>query len=183
MMTALVEAKRAQNNVLKSVQYNLISCSVKIVVLAIYLIFGTPLLLNQVTMLCISVGTDLLIGISFAREEYERPLHKESRLGAQFFIKSYAILGVMVSAAAVFSYLSAIFYFGFYFQSILYTRYANGFVPGPNSTFNSSSPYLGNTNLDFKCIPSESYFDDYKNSKPFLIYSKSPSSTTGITKP
>jgi magnesium-transporting ATPase (P-type) len=71
LLPAILESRRAMENLRKTVLFVLTSTSAKIMAVALYIFAGTPLPINQTLMLAVSSLTDLLTAIGFAREEAE----------------------------------------------------------------------------------------------------------------
>lgn len=116
------------DNIIKSILFTLTSTSAKIISLVFFNIGGIPLPLNEISMIIVSIFTDLLIAIGFAREESESIIHNKRKrtkkiMTRKTFILSFALLGVIEGAAVMFTFLTTMMAFGFNFESLVNTRY------------------------------------------------------------
>lgn len=155
---AIMESRRAINNVIKSMMFCLSSNTAMTAALFLYLYLGTPLLLSQNLMLLITITVDLILGIALAREEIEMQIPK------RFNLVFYAIfvIGIIEAAGGVLTALTTMRYFGFEFQTILLTRFENvSLAPTISVTipiseqedivYNPNYPNLNNPYLQIPC--------------------------------
>ena len=71
LMPAIIESRRAMQNLQKTLKYSLTSTAAKIYAVMIYILAGTPLPMGQTLMLTVSSLTDIITAIGLSREEAE----------------------------------------------------------------------------------------------------------------
>lgn len=108
---AIMESRRAVNNVMKSIMLCLSSNTAMTTALCFYLFLGTPLFLSQNLMLLITITVDLLLGIALAREELEIQNPKKFNV----LLYSILVIGIIEASGGILSSFSTYSYFGFTF--------------------------------------------------------------------
>jgi hypothetical protein len=119
-------------------------------------------------MLAVAAFTDLLIGIGFAREDYE-PCLVTKVVSARSFVQGMAVLGVVEGAAIIFTYLTAMRYYGFTWNSITYTDLHQCFNGSNVLAYDSSVPNLNNPNLPLNITTGCNLNMDYYDSQ-MIVY-------------
>ncbi|CAD8152222.1 unnamed protein product [Paramecium octaurelia] len=145
---AILEAKRAVNNVAKSIMLCLSSNTAMILALFVYCFLGTPLPVSQNLMLLTSISVDLILGISLAREELEYRIPNRTNL----FLFAILIIGCIEAGGGLMASFSAYRYFGFNLHNLYFTRFARVYPVGDQDVYNPYSNTLGNSNLFDNCL-------------------------------
>ena len=71
IILGIEEGRKIFDNLKKSIAYVLSSNIPEIIPFLTFIIFAIPLPLSTVLILCVDLGTDIFVGISFAYEESE----------------------------------------------------------------------------------------------------------------
>lgn len=112
IVTGVEEGRLIFDNLKKSIAYTLTSNIPEISPFLFFIIFGIPLPLGTVTILCIDLGTDMVPAISLAYERSESdimkrkprdPLH-DKLVNERLISMSYGQIGMIQAAAGFFTY-------------------------------------------------------------------------------
>uniref|UniRef100_A0A0N5AJW8 Sodium/potassium-transporting ATPase subunit alpha n=1 Tax=Syphacia muris TaxID=451379 RepID=A0A0N5AJW8_9BILA len=112
IVVGVEEGRLIFDNLKKSIAYTLTSNIPEISPFLTYMLFGIPLPLDTVTILCIDLGTDMVPAISLAYEEAESdimkrqprdPLH-DKLVNERLISLAYGQIGMIQASAAFFTY-------------------------------------------------------------------------------
>jgi sodium/potassium-transporting ATPase subunit alpha len=95
-----------------------------------FIVFGTPLALGTITVICIDLGTDIFPAISLAYEDPEMDLMKrpprnpytDKLVGPQLVSMACGQIGMIQASAGFFTYIVIMFEHGFAFEKLLGLR-------------------------------------------------------------
>ena len=112
IVVGVEEGRLIFDNLKKSIAYTLSSNIPEISPFLIYILFGIPLPLGTVTILCIDLGTDMLPAISLAYEEAESDIMKrrprdpvrDKLVNERLISLSYGQIGMIQASAGFFAY-------------------------------------------------------------------------------
>jgi sodium/potassium-transporting ATPase subunit alpha len=121
IVKGIEEGRLIFDNLKKSIAYTLTSNIPELAPFLCFALFGLPLPLTTVLILCIDIGTDLVPAIALAYEAPERDLMKrpprniktEALVNANLIAFSYLQIGVMQALAGFFTYFCVLGYYGF----------------------------------------------------------------------
>ncbi|XP_027200292.1 sodium/potassium-transporting ATPase subunit alpha-1-like [Dermatophagoides pteronyssinus] len=130
IVVGIEEGRVIFDNLKKSISYVLASNFAEIVPFIFYVIFGFPLALGTITILCIDLGTDILPSISLAYEEAESDIMKrkprnpkeDHLVTGKLIHRSYFQLGMIQAAAGFFTYFCVMGDHGFYISQLFHLR-------------------------------------------------------------
>lgn len=120
IVLGIQEGRRIFDNIKKSISYILISNIPEMTPFLSFIIFGIPLPLSTVLVLCVNLGTDIFPGISYAFEEAEldimtrkprKPYHHLVTLKLLTF--AYGQMGLIQCGGMYISYFVVFRDFGF----------------------------------------------------------------------
>ena len=112
IVTGVEEGRLIFDNLKKSIAYTLTSNIPEISPFLMYILFGIPLPLGTVTILCIDLGTDMVPAISLAYEEAESDIMKrqprdpvrDKLVNERLISLAYGQIGMIQASAAFFTY-------------------------------------------------------------------------------
>ncbi|KAM3718328.1 Sodium/potassium-transporting ATPase subunit [Dirofilaria immitis] len=130
IVTGVEEGRIIFDNLKKSIAYTLTSNIPEITPFLSYVLFGIPLPMSVVAILCIDLGTDLWPAISIAYEEAEtnimmRPPRNakiDKLVNARLMNFSYLQIGIMQAAAGFMTYFIIMGENGFHINRLLWIR-------------------------------------------------------------
>lgn len=130
IVTGVEEGRLIFDNLKKSVAYTLTSNIPEITPFLVFIIFGIPLPLGTVTILCIDLGTDMLPAISLAYEKAEsdimkrkpRDPKKDRLVNSRLISMTYGQIGFMQAAAGFFTYFVIMAENGWNWRDLLFIR-------------------------------------------------------------
>ncbi|VIO93925.1 Uncharacterized protein BM_BM10442 [Brugia malayi] len=130
IVTGVEEGRIIFDNLKKSIAYTLTSNIPEITPFLSYILFGIPLPMSVVAILCIDLGTDLWPAISIAYEEaetniMERPPRNakvDKLVNARLMNFSYLQIGIIQAAAGFMTYLIIMAENGFHIHRLLWIR-------------------------------------------------------------
>uniref|UniRef100_A0A915Q4X1 Sodium/potassium-transporting ATPase subunit alpha n=1 Tax=Setaria digitata TaxID=48799 RepID=A0A915Q4X1_9BILA len=130
IVTGVEEGRIIFDNLKKSIAYTLTSNIPEITPFLTYILFGIPLPMSVVAILCIDLGTDLWPAISIAYEEAETNIMKrpprnaktDKLVNARLMNFSYLQIGLMQAAAGFMTYFVIMGENGFHIQRLLWIR-------------------------------------------------------------
>ncbi|KAL3994994.1 NaH/K antiporter P-type ATPase alpha subunit family protein [Acanthocheilonema viteae] len=130
IVTGVEEGRIIFDNLKKSIAYTLTSNIPEITPFLSYILFGIPLPMSVVAILCIDLGTDLWPAISIAYEEAEtnimlrppRNAKVDKLVNARLMNFSYLQIGVMQAAAGFMTYFIIMGENGFHIHRLLWIR-------------------------------------------------------------
>ncbi|VDK77506.1 unnamed protein product [Litomosoides sigmodontis] len=130
IVTGVEEGRIIFDNLKKSIAYTLTSNIPEITPFLSYILFGIPLPMSVIAILCIDLGTDLWPAISIAYEEAETDIMKrpprnakvDMLVNARLMNFSYLQIGVMQAAAGFLTYLIIMGENGFHIHRLLWIR-------------------------------------------------------------
>ena len=112
IVTGVEEGRLIFDNLKKSIAYTLSSNIPEISPFLFFIVFGCPLPLGTVTILCIDLGTDMVPAISLAYEQAENDImkrlprnpKKDKLVNERLISMSYGQIGMIQAAAGFFVY-------------------------------------------------------------------------------
>jgi len=112
IVVGVEEGRLIFDNLKKSIAYTLTSNIPEISPFLMYILFGIPLPLGTVTILCIDLGTDMVPAISLAYEEAESDIMKrqprdpvhDKLVNERLISLAYGQIGMIQASAAFFTY-------------------------------------------------------------------------------
>ncbi|KAI1725602.1 e1-E2 ATPase domain-containing protein [Ditylenchus destructor] len=112
IVVGVEEGRLIFDNLKKSIAYTLTSNIPEILPFLIYILFGIPLPLGTVTILCIDLGTDMVPAISLAYEAAESDIMKrkprdpvrDKLVNSRLISLAYLQIGVIQASAGFFAY-------------------------------------------------------------------------------
>uniref|UniRef100_A0A0K0EU29 Sodium/potassium-transporting ATPase subunit alpha n=1 Tax=Strongyloides venezuelensis TaxID=75913 RepID=A0A0K0EU29_STRVS len=112
IVVGVEEGRLIFDNLKKSIAYTLTSNLPEITPFLAYIIFGIPLPLGTVTILCIDLGTDMVPAISLAYEEAESDIMKraprdhirDKLVNERLISLAYGQIGIIQASAGFFTY-------------------------------------------------------------------------------
>uniref|UniRef100_A0A914HS84 Sodium/potassium-transporting ATPase subunit alpha n=1 Tax=Globodera rostochiensis TaxID=31243 RepID=A0A914HS84_GLORO len=112
IVTGVEEGRLIFDNLKKSIAYTLTSNIPEISPFLMYILFGIPLPLGTVTILCIDLGTDMVPAISLAYEEAESDIMKrqprdpirDKLVNERLISLAYGQIGMIQASAGFFTY-------------------------------------------------------------------------------
>ncbi|CAG9531913.1 unnamed protein product [Cercopithifilaria johnstoni] len=130
IVTGIEEGRIIFDNLKKSIAYTLTSNIPEITPFLSYILFGIPLPMSVVAILCIDLGTDLWPAISIAYEEAETNIMKrpprnakvDKLVNARLMNFSYLQIGIMQAAAGFMTYFIIMGENGFHVHRLLWIR-------------------------------------------------------------
>uniref|UniRef100_A0A1I8EIX7 Na(+)/K(+)-exchanging ATPase n=1 Tax=Wuchereria bancrofti TaxID=6293 RepID=A0A1I8EIX7_WUCBA len=130
IVTGVEEGRIIFDNLKKSIAYTLTSNIPEITPFLSYILFGIPLPMSVVAILCIDLGTDLWPAISIAYEEAEtnimerppRNARVDKLVNARLMNFSYLQIGIIQAAAGFMTYLIIMAENGFHIHRLLWIR-------------------------------------------------------------
>ena len=156
IILGIEEGRKIFDNLKKSIAYVLSSNIPEIIPFLTFIIFAIPLPLSTVLILCVDLGTDIFVGVSFAYEDSELdimtrlPRQPHQHLVTRKLLTfSYLQMGVIQTLGGLLCYFIVFDEFGFSPQIL------NRIVTVPfmhhnrDDTYDPTHPFLGNTNV--KC--------------------------------
>ena len=113
IISGVEEGRKIFDNLKKTIVYLLTSNIPQLIPFLVNVMFGYPLPLSSMFVLCICVGTDILPAISLAYEEAEidimtrKPRSKGDHLvSAKLIIHSYLLMGLISTCAGFSAYFT-----------------------------------------------------------------------------
>ncbi|EAR95708.2 Na,H/K antiporter P-type ATPase alpha subunit family protein (macronuclear) [Tetrahymena thermophila SB210] len=120
IVSGVEEGRKIFDNLKKTFVYLLCSNVPEILPFLAFIIFGIPLPLTNIYMLCICVGTDIFPAIALAFEEAEidimtrRPRSKADHMvSTKLMVHSYGLMGIHSMACGFLAYFISLNYYGF----------------------------------------------------------------------
>ncbi|KAK7092204.1 sodium/potassium-transporting ATPase subunit alpha-3-like [Littorina saxatilis] len=112
IVTGVEEGRLIFDNLKKSIAYTLTSNIPEISPFLVYILFGTPLPLGVVTILCIDLGTDMVPAISLAYERAESDIMKrpprtsnDRLVNERLIAVSYGMIGMIQAVAGFYAWI------------------------------------------------------------------------------
>ncbi|KAH7637808.1 sodium/potassium-transporting atpase subunit alpha-4-like isoform x2 [Dermatophagoides farinae] len=130
IVVGIEEGRVIFDNLKKSISYVMASNFSEIVPFIFYVLFGFPLALGTITILCIDLGTDIFPSISLAYEKAESDIMKrkprnpkvDHLVTGKLIHRSYFQLGMIQAAAGFFTYFCVMADHGFYITQLYHLR-------------------------------------------------------------
>ena len=121
IVSAISEGRLIFDNLKKSIAYTLTSNVPELFPYLAFVIFGIPLPLTTILILCIDLGTDIFPAISFAYERPELDIMKrkprnpqnDKLVNSKLLIYSYALIGVVQALAGFLTYFQVMSDYGY----------------------------------------------------------------------
>uniref|UniRef100_A0AC35UH77 Sodium/potassium-transporting ATPase subunit alpha n=1 Tax=Rhabditophanes sp. KR3021 TaxID=114890 RepID=A0AC35UH77_9BILA len=112
IVVGIEEGRLIFDNLKKSIAYTLRKTIPELMPFVIYILFGVPLPLGTVTILCIDLGTDIVPAISLAYEKAESDIMKraprdsenDNLVNGKVYSLAFLQIGVIEASAAFFAY-------------------------------------------------------------------------------
>lgn len=121
IVTAVEEGRRIYENLKKFVWF-IFSCNIaELFVIFAAIVFGLPLPLTAILILCIDLGTDILPAIALGVDEAEEGLMKKKprdpkqKLLKKDFVMHFLLTGVMTGVVMTFGFLFTLYQYGWTF--------------------------------------------------------------------
>jgi len=122
IVTAIEEGRRIYENLKKFVWF-IFSCNIaELFVVFAAILFGLPLPLTAILILCIDLGTDILPAIALGVDEAEKGLMKKKprdpkeRLLQKPFVMHFVLTGIMTGAVMTLGFLYTLYQYGWTFS-------------------------------------------------------------------
>jgi sodium/potassium-transporting ATPase subunit alpha len=153
IILGIEEGRKIFDNLKKSIAYILSSNIPEIIPFLCFIIFAIPLPLSTVLILCVDLGTDILVGISFAFEEAELdimtrlPRYTHMHLvNAKLLTFAYLQMGILQTAGCLLSYFIVFDEFGFSPEILSRIIVIPYLTHNPEDIYDPTHPFLGNSN-------------------------------------
>ncbi|RWS23373.1 Sodium/potassium-transporting ATPase subunit alpha-like protein, partial [Leptotrombidium deliense] len=130
IVTGVEEGRLIFDNLKKSIAYTLTSNIPEITPFLAFIVFGIPLPLGTVAILCIDLGTDMVPAISLAYEKAESDIMKrkprdpinDKLVNERLISMSYGQIGALQAAAGFFAYAVVMVENGFWLSRLWHIR-------------------------------------------------------------
>ncbi|KAH8856488.1 Sodium/potassium-transporting ATPase subunit alpha [Schistosoma japonicum] len=131
IVTGIEEGRLIFDNLKKSIAYTLTSNIPEITPFLVYIVFGLPLPLGTITILCIDLGTDMIPAISLAYEQAETDIMKrmprdplnDRLVNGRLISMAYGQLGMIQALGGFFTYFIIMAENGFLPKRLLGIQY------------------------------------------------------------
>ena len=154
IILGIEEGRRIFDNLKKAIAYILSSNIPMLTPFLAFVIFGIPVPLTSILMLCISIGTDMFPVVSFA---YELPeldiMTRVPRMPHEHLVTKnllawvYFQMGFIQACAGFMCYFITMNQFGFPPSTLVGLMKTVYFPHNVGDVFNPNAPFLGNTNV------------------------------------
>ncbi|EJD75689.1 ATPase [Loa loa] len=161
IVTGVEEGRIIFDNLKKSIAYTLTSNIPEITPFLSYILFGIPLPMSVVAILCIDLGTDLWPAISIAYEEAETNIMKrpprnarvDKLVNARLMNFSYLQIGIMQAAAGFMTYFIIMAENGFHIHRLLWVRdeWDDPMVDDLEDSYGQQWTYMARKDLERCC--------------------------------
>ncbi|XP_074593049.1 sodium/potassium-transporting ATPase subunit alpha-like isoform X2 [Brevipalpus obovatus] len=161
IVTGVEEGRLIFDNLKKSIAYTLSSNIPEISPFLFFIIFGIPLPLGTVTILCIDLGTDMVPAISLAYEQAEsdimkrkpRDPNKDKLVNERLISMSYGQIGMIQAAAGFFTYFVIMAENGFLPQDLFGIRkdWESKAINDLSDSYGQEWTYKNRKQLEYTC--------------------------------
>ena len=151
IIIGIEEGRKIFDNLKKSIIYCTSINIPQLLPFLAFLIFGFPVPITPILMLCVDIGTDVIPAIAFAAEEAElgimlRPPRRktEHMVNSKLLTSAYGVAGLFEAMGGFLTYFIIMRDFGFPILELFNLVRHKGFYPNDNEVFDPNAPYYGN---------------------------------------